>query len=173
MKSHSLLFWTINILKVSNKILPYLYNCSSTIQRLFTQAFFVSKLKLENTAGYNLFALSKIQLIFYSARAFSLTYIVHWTVCSGKKIKVIRSLEWHSSKQMFNPNKSQKQNSLVQATRLFAHKQVLLLRFKIPVCCTVIFYHEKHRIVKSWAKPFIIGRKTFPWLSSFTVTDMR
>lgn len=84
--------------------------CLLTIWRLFMKVFYVSKLKLEGSAGYNLFALCRIHLILLGT--FSLTYMVYWTVCSGKKDTVTRTIQWHFPKQIFNPNKKSKRDCL-------------------------------------------------------------
>lgn len=56
------------------------------------QAFYVSKLKLESSAGYNLFALCRIQLILYSQHFLQHTLYIEQCI-KGKKDRVITSLE--------------------------------------------------------------------------------
>lgn len=140
-------FKSINILKVSNKILPYLYICLSTIWRLFMQTFYVSKLKLESSAGYNLFALCRIQLMLYSGHFPWHTLYIEQCV-QRKKDRAIRSLEWHFPKRIFNPNKKSKRELACSSNWIVCRWAGVTIEIQNTcMLYNLIFYHKKHNII--------------------------
>lgn len=132
-----------------------MYNCLSTIQRLFMQAFYVSKLKLESSAGYNLFALCRIQLILYSQHFLRHTF-VYWTVYSGKKKdRVIRSLEWHFLKQIFNPNKKSKRDLACSSNQIVCTQAGVIIEIQ-NTCRTISYFTLKTQHHEPWeSKTFL------------------